>query len=111
MTIKQALIAVVSIPSVSDLLIDKALLDNDLTGSATYAKSNALSVDLAAISVLFGALQTSSVSEGGFSLSINYEAAKQNLISLAGRNVGNAVADEALLLYGEGNSVTGISPW
>lgn len=111
MTIKQALIANISIPGIDDNLVEKVLIDNDLTGSTTYASNLKGQVDVCAISALLVALQTQSMSEGGFSVSFNFEAARLKIVSLAKANPDSPISQEALSIYGDKNTVKSVSRW
>lgn len=111
MTIKQALIATISIPGIDGNLVDKALVDNDLTGDSTYTKSDKSKVEVAAISALLSALHLASLSEGGFSVSFNFEAAKENLVRLANENTDASIAQQVLKIYGPKNAIRTVSRW
>lgn len=111
MTIKQALIATISIQGVDNNLIEKALVDNDLNGSENYSKSVKSKVEIAAIGALFSAMHTANVSEGGFSVSFNYEAAKQTIVCLANEYPDELISKKALEIYGPKNKIRSSSRW
>lgn len=73
MTNKEALQAVI-VEKASDNLLDKALLDQSITGAAAYTASDASKIDLAAIDVLQSLLSVPNVSEGGYSVSYDRTA-------------------------------------
>lgn len=78
MTNKEALKEVLMV-SVSDLALDKALLDADITGNNTYAKENKGNIDLCAIEVLTWLLSTPDISEGDYSVSYDRKAVQSRL--------------------------------
>lgn len=84
MTNKEALAAVVSV-SVSDALLEKALSDSEISGSATYSKDNIAKIDSAALDVLFSVWSTPDVSEGGFSVKYDRAALKIKIEALAAK--------------------------
>lgn len=67
MTNKEALQAVIQ-ATVPDLSLEKALLDQGITGAEPYAATGATVIDLAAVAVLQGLLSAQDVSEGGYSV-------------------------------------------
>lgn len=85
MTNKEALVAVVQV-SVADNVLLKALLDQNIPSTDTYASANASSIDLAAISVLEGLLSTPNVSEGGYSVSYDRAAIEGRIKALYQKN-------------------------
>jgi hypothetical protein len=78
---KEALVAVVQV-SVSDITLEKALLDQDVLPTVDYASANARSIDLAAICVLEGLISTADVSEGGFTVRYDRAAIERRIESL-----------------------------
>lgn len=111
MTVKQALIATISLPWVDENTLEKALIDNDLNPSTEYSKAQKGKVEVAAIGVLFGELQKQSIGEGDFSVSLNYDAAKLNLVRLAQANPSEPISQQVLSIYGERNAVNSVSRW
>lgn len=81
MTNKEALIAAVGF-TVPDNMIEKAMIDNEVTGTNTYTIDDAESIDLCVIPILQWALSQPNVSEGGYSLSFNREAVQARLDTL-----------------------------
>lgn len=82
MTILEALTAVVSVPGVDSLTLEKACIDASLDSAGTYSKdAYAKAVDMAAVDVLKGLIVTSE-SEGGFSYSISADVLKRRITSL-----------------------------
>lgn len=71
MTNLEALQAALSPISYESITAEKAMLDNDIVGTAQYSKSNTASIDRTALAVLETLLSTSDVSEGD--LSIKYD--------------------------------------
>lgn len=84
MTKAQALAAAVALP-VEALQLEKALLDADITGSETYAKTSQTLIDRAAIELLQGLKSTKNVQEGGYSLTLDLNAINERIEYLAGR--------------------------
>ncbi|GAA4338492.1 hypothetical protein GCM10023149_48490 [Mucilaginibacter gynuensis] len=82
MTKKEALIAVVSLPDLSDFELQKALIDNDVA-DGEYSKADGKSIDMAAIDILQNRIKVASESEGSFSISFNIEGAKAQVLALA----------------------------
>jgi hypothetical protein len=62
MTIKEALTSTVNFP-LPDTAIEKALIDGDLDGSATYAKSYAKQVAVAMTGLLFTLITSANLTE------------------------------------------------
>ncbi|WPU91797.1 DUF6706 family protein [Mucilaginibacter sabulilitoris] len=62
MTIKEALTSTVNFP-LPDTAIEKALIDNDLNGSETYAKSDAKAVGVCMAGLLFTLITSADVTE------------------------------------------------
>lgn len=82
MTILEALTAVVSVPGVDSLTLEKACIDASLDGAGTYSKdAYARAVDMAAVGVLQGLVVTSE-SEGGFSFTVSPDVLKRRITSL-----------------------------
>jgi hypothetical protein len=94
MTKKEALQAVLTGISVMDATLEKALLDNELTGADTYTKDDVKTIDLCAIDVLQAVLSMQNVSEGGYSISTNVEAVKARLLYLANKHNISEVLDQ-----------------
>ena len=99
MTNKEALIANVGF-SVPDNMLEKALTDNDITGSDAYTKDDAESIDLATIPVLKLVLSMPDVSEGGYSIRFDRASVEKRLESLLEENDMST-----------GPTVTGKSVW
>jgi hypothetical protein len=78
MTNKEALVAVVQV-SVDDNVLEKALLDQTITSSETYAAIKSSNINKAAIDVLEGLLSRADVSEGGFSEKFDRSAIEKRL--------------------------------
>lgn len=104
MTNKEALVAALQV-SVDDNTLEKALLDNDITGSAVYDKTKAADIDLCAINVLQSILATADVSEGGYSVRYDRTAIQARLQYLARLR---GVTD---MLNNMNPSVKAVSPW
>lgn len=85
MTNKEALIAVLRV-SVPDNSLEKAMIDNDVSGNEQYSKSAEKSIDLCAIDVLQGLLSEPDVSEGGYSINYDRDAVKERLAYLSEKN-------------------------
>lgn len=81
MTNKEALIANVGF-SVPDNMVEKAMIDNDVTGSETYVKANAESVDLCTIPILQRVLSEPDVAEGGYKINFDRSAVQARLDTL-----------------------------
>src|SRR4051812_49105541 len=71
MTVKDALIGELDEVSVSDLTIEKTLLDQRLAGAETYQASDdqKKAIDLCIIDILYRLYTRADISEGGFSKS------------------------------------------
>lgn len=82
MTNKEALIAVLRV-NVPDNTLEKAMLDQVVTGNETYSAANAKSIDLCAIDVLAGLLAEPDISEGGYSIKYDRSAIQKHLLFLA----------------------------
>lgn len=78
MTNKEALVAVLRV-SVPDNSLEKAMIDNDVTGGSTYTKDNEKNIDLCAIDILQGLLSDPDVSEGGYSINFDRKAVQERL--------------------------------
>jgi len=85
MTNKEALIAALQL-SVDDSTLEKVLIDQEVSGSATYSKDNATAIDKCAIEVLQGILSTPDVSEGGYSVKYDRGAVERRLSYLLDKN-------------------------
>jgi hypothetical protein len=85
MTNKEALIAALQLTA-DDSTLEKALIDQEVTGSDTYVKDNATAIDQCAIEVLQGILSTPDVSEGGYSVKYDRDAVKARLSYLLDKN-------------------------
>lgn len=82
MTILEALTAVVLVPGVDSLTLEKACIDAGIDSTGTYSKdAYERAVDMAAVGVLQGLIVTSE-SEGGFSYSISADVLKRRITSL-----------------------------
>lgn len=82
MTTKQAIeAAVAGIPNVSSNSIDKAIIDAGLSGAEVYSIAYLDTVNAAAVMVLSGLL-VSSISEGGYSISIDRKAVEARIAKL-----------------------------
>lgn len=104
MNLKEALQAVIQ-DTVSDNLLEKALLDYELTSTDTYDADKSAGVDLAAIDVIQGLLSAPNVSEGGYSVTRNYAALNAKLLFLARKH---GVLD---VLEQQAPSVKGVRRW
>lgn len=82
MTIKEALIAVLRV-NLPDNSLEKALLDQGITGSSTYTAADAKAVDYCAMDLLLGLLSEPDVSEGGYSVKYDRAAVLNYVKSLA----------------------------
>jgi hypothetical protein len=82
MTNKEALIAVLRV-NIPDNSLVKALLDNDVSDSGTYTKTDEQSIDLCAIDLLAGLLSEADVSEGGYSIKNDRAAVLKQILFLA----------------------------
>jgi hypothetical protein len=69
MTIKEALAATVNFPLPGNA-IDKALIDGDLDGAATYAKTDAKAVGVCMAGLLFTLITTADVTEDDVSIKL-----------------------------------------
>jgi hypothetical protein len=78
MTKKEALIAVIRV-NVPDNTIEKAMIDNDVTGSQTYSKSSEKEIDICAIAILKGLLSEPDVTEGGYSIRYDRAAVEKQI--------------------------------
>jgi hypothetical protein len=85
MTNKEALIAALQL-TVDDMALEKALIDQQVTGSETYQRDNATAIDQCAIEVLQGILSAPDVSEGGYSVKYDRGAVQQRLSYLLDKN-------------------------
>jgi len=104
MTIKESLIAALGMPA-DDMLVDKALIDNELTGTAAYTKDMALQVENAAIDILLSLKSQPDVSEGGFSVRYDRKAIDERIAFLAKKNGRDDIISANV------PTVKGISPW
>lgn len=82
MTNKEALLAVIRF-SIPDNSAEKALVDNDVDGTANYSKDAEKSIDLCAVDALQGLLSEPDVSEGGYSVKYDRKAVQDRLLYLA----------------------------
>ncbi len=85
MTKKEALSAVLQV-TVPDNTLEKALLDQDITGADAYTADDATEIDLAAIAVLEGLLSVADVSEGGFSIKYDRKSIESRLYYLSSKH-------------------------
>lgn len=104
MTIKEALAAVVGFTT-EDNILDKALIDNDLTGATAYSSSVSVEVDSAAVDALFAMLSAPDISEGGYSIKYDRDAIKSKLLILAERCDRDDVINQLV------PTVSASSPW
>ena len=81
MTNKEALIANVGF-SVPDNMVEKAMIDNDVTGATTYTSADAESIDLCTIPILKLVLSMPDVSEGGYRINFDRASAQKRLDDL-----------------------------
>lgn len=93
MTNKEALVAVLRI-NLPDNSLDKALLDQAVTGAETYSAANAKSIDLCAIDLLVGLLSEPDVTEGGFSLKYDRAAVQKQVLFLAKKHGITSVVNQ-----------------
>src|SRR5262245_51810163 len=84
MTNKEALIAVVRV-SVPDNSLEKAMIDNDVTGATAYVKTAEESIDKCAIAILEGILSDPDITEGGYSINFDRKAVEDRLSILKGK--------------------------
>lgn len=104
MTNKEALIA--SVPfSVPDLMLDKTLLDHEITGATTYAAANAESIDMCVVDLLQWVLSQSDVTEGGYSIKFDRKAVEARLLYMARKYELTSILNELK------PTVTGKSVW
>lgn len=82
MTNKEALQSVLG-TSVSDNMLEKALIDIDADPEAEYDKSMMESIDKCAVPILYSLLSTENISEGGYSKSFDRTAIQARLKTLA----------------------------
>ena len=73
MTNREAVISEIHVSFASDNAIDKAIIDQGITGSSEYDGSYKKEVAIAALSVLKALLSTKSVQEGGYTLTLQVE--------------------------------------
>jgi hypothetical protein len=93
MTNKEALIGVLRV-NVPDNTLEKALLDQGVTGASTYTANNLKSIDLAAIDVFVGLLSEPDVSEGGYSIRYDRDAVLKLVLYLAKKHNVTTVLDK-----------------
>lgn len=86
MTKKEAVIAALQITGYSDAAVEKALLDNAITGSGIYSSSDRGIIDTVAIEVLQGMLSVASISEGGMSVTYSIQGVKDRIAYLQVKN-------------------------
>ncbi|MXV16834.1 hypothetical protein GS398_16145 [Pedobacter sp. HMF7056] len=92
----------------SDLAVDKALIDQSVDGNAIYTKDDEKSVDLSLARLLLSViLHPSSVTEGGYSLSIGQRDDFLNFRKLLLKKWG--APDTADL--GNNDKIGTASPW
>ena len=82
MTNKEALISVLQV-SVSDNVLEKALLDSGITSGSTYTAADAENIDKCAIPILQSLLSQPNTSEGGYSISFDRNAVQARIKMLA----------------------------
>jgi hypothetical protein len=82
MTLLEALEYAVHI-QVTPGLLNKALIDAELDGTAVYAKVNEVEVDKAAIGLLMAVKSLKTLSEGSYSLTVDREAVNERITYLA----------------------------
>lgn len=82
MTIKEALISEVPF-SVSENMLEKAMIDNEVTGSDTYSSSSKESIDYCVMDILKRVLSEADVTEGGYSIKFDRSAIEKRLKYLA----------------------------
>lgn len=104
MTKKEALVASLQV-SVPDITLEKALLDNGITGSDLYTADAAKDIDLCAVQILQGLYAVPNISEGGMSISYNREGIRSALLYLAKKH---SLSD---ILSQYQPTVTGKSVW
>ena len=69
MTIKEALKSMINF-AITDVRIDKALIDAELDGNAAYTKSDEKAVDLATADVLLTLMTTADITEDDVSVNL-----------------------------------------
>jgi hypothetical protein len=82
MTNKEALISELPF-EVDDMMIEKSLIDNSVTGSSTYVADSAESIDLCVVKILQRLLSEPDITEGGYSKKFDRSAAEKRLLYLA----------------------------
>jgi len=82
MTNKAALISELPF-EVDDNMIEKSLIDNSVDGNATYAVDNAESIDMCVVKLLQRLLSEPDITEGGYSIKFDRNAAEKRLLYLA----------------------------
>jgi hypothetical protein len=104
MTKKEALIAILQV-SVPEITVEKAMIDQGITGSESYSLSSEKDIDLCAVKILQWLQSVPNISEGGMSITHNLEGIKSVLLSLAKKHSLTEILSEFK------PSVTGKSLW
>jgi hypothetical protein len=104
MTKKEALVATLQV-SVPDISLEKAMIDQAITGTDVYASTDEKDIDLCAIKILQGLLAVPNISEGGMSISYDREGIQAVLLLLAKKHSISEVVNQYK------PSVTGKSVW
>jgi hypothetical protein len=81
MTKKEALIAVLRL-DVPDNTLDKALLDQEITGGDTYTTEDAEDIDMALLAILKSILHAPDISEGQYSIKYDRRIIAQRIASI-----------------------------
>lgn len=85
MTNAEAVIAVAGV-SVDALLIEKALIDLNMTSTGWYDVLDGKTIDLAAIEVLKGIIAMADITEGGYSIKYDRSAILKRITALGIKN-------------------------
>lgn len=100
MTIREALKEVV-VFEVSELALDKALIDAGLTGTDNYDTVTAQDIDLAALPLLRRLVLQADITEGGYSIKYDRNAVLKLIASI----------ENTYGIYDAGNAVRGVNVW
>jgi hypothetical protein len=104
MTKKEALIAVLQV-TIPDISLEKALIDQGITGSESYSLSSEKEIDLCAISIYRALLAVPDLKEGDMSISYDRQGLQSVLLSLATKHGVKDIVNQYK------PSVTGKSVW
>lgn len=84
MTNTEAVAAAILFTGYSQQALIKAMLDAGVDGTGTYSAASKGAIDLIAVEVLRGMLGVTSISEGGYSISYNYNGIMERINFLNG---------------------------